>query len=97
MAGVQKKTSRNAERIEIVPQNRPVREEGQFSRHRLRVDPSSLCTGSGVGSGVGWLFVSLRCGAVSCAVVSEKQAVESGDFRYAAFWCTWLLNRLPGF
>jgi hypothetical protein len=31
-------------------------------------------------SGVGWFFVSLRSAAVSCAVVSEKQAAESSDF-----------------
>ncbi len=42
---------------------------------------------TGVGSGVGWLFVSLRHGAESCALASEKQGVESSDLHCAAFWC----------
>jgi hypothetical protein len=52
---------------------------------------------AGVSSGVSWFYESLLGAAESCAVTSEKQAVESSDFRFAAIWCRTLRNTLPGF
>jgi hypothetical protein len=40
---------------------------------------------AGVSSGVSWFCESLHGAAESCALVSAKQAVESRDFRGAAF------------
>jgi hypothetical protein len=52
---------------------------------------------SGMGSGIGWPWESVRGAARRCGVASENQAVESSDFCCAAFWCTCLPKGLPGF
>ena len=52
---------------------------------------------AGVSSGVSWFYESLLGAAESCAVTSEKQALESSDFHGAAFWCARLQSSLPGF
>jgi len=41
----------------------------------------------GVGSGVGWLFMSLRRGAGRCAMGTPEMPINRGDFRGAAFCC----------
>ena len=46
-------------------------------------DATPLYAGSGVGSGVGWVFVSLRHHARDCAMETLGRPMNTGDFRYA--------------
>jgi len=47
---------------------------------------------SGVGSGVGWVFVSLRPSARRCAEQTLQTCINTGDFRFSAFSCASLRN-----
>lgn len=51
---------------------------------------------AGVGRGVGWFFVYLRCGARDCVDSTRSEArgrrMNTSDFRGAVFWCGVLLD-----
>lgn len=52
---------------------------------------------AGVGSGVDWVFNSVRFGARRYVVRMRRTVASTGNFRGAASWCVALQNGLPGF
>ena len=51
----------------------------------------------GVSNGVSWFCAWVRQAARLCAGRVPRRPINTGDFRYVAFYCTRLQRSLPGF
>jgi hypothetical protein len=59
----------------------------RFADSRSGTSVPEKVRSSGVGSGVGWIFICLRPALLWCAVKSLGRPINTGDFRGAAFGC----------